>query len=104
MTSSRTTAVTLATLALITACDRAERGYHECVKLEAQGMLVAAFDACEKAHETDSTSKSGELAASKAGDIRTARENELPPTVTREWCARLRSFDRPTTHYGCILS
>jgi hypothetical protein len=57
-------AVTLGCLSLLaTACtDKAEAGFKECEKLEAQGKLEEAILACRAAHHADARSPYGEKA------------------------------------------
>lgn len=80
----------LATFGLLVGCDKAKDGFHECEQLEVAGKLVEAVAACEAAHKADPETTNGISALSKAMDIQRKLDEIVPPTVTTEWCARLR--------------
>lgn len=81
--------VVLATFAV--GCDKAKDGLHECEQLEVAGKLAEAVVACNAAHEADPETASGKSALGKAMEIQAKLDEIVPPTVTMEWCARLRN-------------
>jgi hypothetical protein len=71
-------------------CDKAKAGYEECKQLEASGKLAEAEAVCEGANLADPETDFGKLAVSEAVAIQVKLDEIVPPTVTTEWCGRLR--------------
>jgi hypothetical protein len=71
-------------------CNKAKEPYDACAKLEAAGQLGEALTACENASQADPATEYGKLAAEKASEIQAKLDEIVPPTVTMDWCARLR--------------
>ncbi len=83
---------------LVTGCsDKAKPEFAECVKLEAAGDLLAAWQACESAISADPNSESGKAAATKLKEMRERYdalkkvEEERQEEAKREAEARLEA-------------
>ncbi len=70
--------------------DKAQPAYDACLEAETKNDYPLAVKNCEAAIAADPTSTAGKAAAAKATEIHRKVDETIPPTVTQDFCARLR--------------
>ena len=88
---SRAPSLLIALALLLVGCrDKAQTAYDACLEAEKKNDDALAVKSCEAAIAADPTSTAGKAAAAKSAEIHRRLDETIPPTVTEDFCARLR--------------
>jgi hypothetical protein len=83
--------ITVFAFTFLIACeDKAEPGFKKCEQLEAKGQLEDALSTCEMAMIADPGSTFSKKSVEKWNALQHKLDETVPPTVTADWCSRLR--------------
>lgn len=74
---------------LVGCADKAEPEFKECERLQNQGRIEDAIEACGTAASRSPASDYGIKAIRKIDELQAKLDSTIPPSVSVAWCARL---------------